>query len=71
MAGRNQSPDPGSHATNIYDSVHEGDWTDENEDHDDMDFEPTTDDAGTSTGDEFFEADEDVSSAFLGNQTLK
>ena len=66
MEGRSQSPDPASHTANIYDSAPEGGWTDENEDHDDMDFEPTTADTGASTSDEFFEADEDDSSTFLG-----
>ena len=65
MEGRSQSPDPAGHAANVYDLAQEEDWTDETEDHDDMDFEPTADDTVTSTSDEFFEADDD-SSAFHG-----
>lgn len=37
-AGRTESPDPASHATNIYDQEEE--WRDE-EENDDMDFQPT------------------------------
>lgn len=59
MEGRSQSPDSASHATVVYGPAQEDDWTDETEDHDDMNFEPTADDTTTSTSDEFFEADDD------------
>ncbi|MCJ1356489.1 MAG: hypothetical protein MMC33_006484 [Icmadophila ericetorum] len=51
--GRTESPDPASHAANIYDT--EGDWVDDPDD-DDMDFEPTTED---SEDNEYFEAADD------------
>ncbi|KAL8708258.1 MAG: hypothetical protein Q9220_006835 [cf. Caloplaca sp. 1 TL-2023] len=58
---RNDSPDPSSHATNIYDTEDaEGEWVDEADD-DDMDFEPTTDD---SEDVEFFDPAEDVEAEF-------
>ena len=66
MEGWSQSPDPASHAANVYELGQEEDWTDETEDHDDMDFAPTGDDTVTSTSDEFSEADEDDASAFHG-----
>ena len=60
---RNESPDPASHAANIYDaSGNEGEWLDE-EDDDDMDFEPTTDE---SEDNEFFEPAEDAEADFHG-----
>lgn len=62
-ASRSESPDPSSHATNIYDTAEaEGEWFDE-EDETDMDFEPTTDD---SEGLEFFDPTEDAEDAFHG-----
>ena len=61
--GRTESPDPASHATNIYDTEGaEGDWIDEEGD-DDMDFEPTTE---GSEDIEFFEATEDDEGDFHG-----
>ena len=48
------SPDPASHSVNIYDTA-EGEWIDE-EDDDDMEYEPTT---GDSEDIEFFETEED------------
>lgn len=55
-----ESPDPASHASNIYDN--EGDWVDEEND-DDMDFEPTTEDDEQI---EYFEATEDEENEFHG-----
>ncbi|KAL8953986.1 MAG: hypothetical protein Q9222_000196 [Ikaeria aurantiellina] len=58
---RNGSPDPSSHATNIYDTEDaEGEWLDEVDD-DDMDFEPTTDDSEDL---EFFDPAEDAEAEF-------
>ena len=60
---RSESPDPSSHATNIYDAAEgEGDWVDD-EDDDDMDFEPTTD---NSEDVEFFDPAEDAEADFHG-----
>ena len=59
-AGRSESPDPASHATNIYDT--EGEWLDEEAD-DDMDFEPTTDE---SEDIEFFDPSDVVEADFHG-----
>ena len=62
-ATRSESPDPSSHASNIYDTGGaEGEWVDE-EDDDDMDFEPTTDD---SEDVEFFDLQEDDDGDFHG-----
>lgn len=60
--GRMESPDPSSHAINIYDIADtESEWVD---DDDDMDFEPTTDD---SEDNEFFDSnEEDVEAEFHG-----
>ena len=60
-SGRGASPDPASHAANVYDAA-EGEWEDEL-DNDDMDFEPTTED---SEDIEFFEATEDEEDEFHG-----
>ena len=58
-----ESPDPASHATNIYDATStEGEWEDETDD-DDMDFEPTTDESEDA---EFFDPTEDVEAEFHG-----
>ncbi len=59
--GRSESPDPSSHAVNIYDIADtESEWIDG----DDMDFEPTTDD---SEDNEFFDPnEEDVEAEFHG-----
>lgn len=55
-AAHSESPDPTSHAANIYDTPgNEGEWFDETDD-DDMDFEPTTDE---SEDVEFFEPAEE------------
>jgi len=60
---RSESPDPASHAANIYDpSGNEGEWLDETDD-DDMDFEPTTDE---SEDVEFFDPTEDADADFHG-----
>ena len=61
---RSESPDPSSHATNIYDAHNaETEWVDEVDD-DDMDFEPTT---GESEDIEFFDtAEEDDEVEFHG-----
>lgn len=62
-AGRSESPDPSSHATNIYDAAEaEGEWLDETDD-DDMDFEPTTDDSEDA---EFFDPTDDAEAEFHG-----
>lgn len=60
---RGDSPDPSSHAANIYDaSGVEGEWLDETEDDDDI-FEPTTDESEDA---EFFDPSEDVEADFHG-----
>lgn len=60
---RGESPDPSSHAANIYDaSGAEGEWLDETEDDDDT-FEPTTDESEDA---EFFDPSEDVEADFHG-----
>jgi len=69
-AGRNDSPDPASHATNIYDD--EG-WLDEDEDEDDdddMDFEDSNA-RGESEELEYFEATEDDGDAEFEGETFK
>ena len=48
------APDPASHAANIYDE--EGEWLDEEDDDDDMDFEDSN---GHGESEEYFEATED------------
>lgn len=57
---RGESPDPSRNTPNIYDV--EGEWLDE-EDDDDIDFEPTTDD---SEDVEFFDPSEDPEAEFQG-----
>jgi hypothetical protein len=60
---RTQSPDPASHAVNVYDgSGTEGEWQDETDD-DDMDFEPTVDENEDL---EFFDPTEDPEADFHG-----
>ena len=60
---RGDSPDPSSHAANIYDAAGaEGEWLDETDDDDDM-FEPTTDESEDA---EFFDPSEDVEADFHG-----
>lgn len=60
-ASRTESPDPASHAANIYDaSVTE--WQDETDD-DDMDFEPSTDESEDAG---FFDPSEDPEAEFHG-----
>lgn len=60
---RSDSPDPSSHATNIYDTAEaESEWLDD-EDDDDMDFQPTTDDSEDA---EFFDPTEDAEAEFHG-----
>lgn len=62
-SNRIESPDPASHAVNIYDtSGTEGEWFDETDD-DDMDFEPTTDESEDA---EFFDPAEDPEAVFHG-----
>lgn len=55
-ARRRDSPDPSSHAVTVYDP--EGEWVDEEDDDDgdDMEYEPTTED---SEDIEFFDTEED------------
>ena len=61
---RATSPDPASHARNLYDDPSgEGDWFDE-EDDDDMDFQVATD---VSEDNEFFDPSEETESEFHGN----
>ena len=60
------SPDPASHAANVYDQTDADEWVDE-EDDDDMDFEPTTEGSDDA---EFFESAEDPEADFQGQQTL-
>ena len=63
---RSESPDPSSHATNIYDATGtEGEWLDETDD-DDMDFEPSIDESEDA---EFFDPTEDVEADFHGITT--
>ena len=60
---RGDSPDPSSHAANIYDAAGaEGEWLDETDDDDDM-FEPTTDESEDA---EFYDPSEDVEADFHG-----
>lgn len=61
---RGDSPDPSSHTMNIYEP--EGEWLDE-EDDDDMDFEPITDDSEDA---EFFDPSEDPEAEFQGIDIL-
>ena len=63
--GRTESPDPASHAANIYDT--ENDWVDEQDD-DDMDFEPTTE---SSEDNDYFEAAEDDDMEFHGKSAIE
>jgi len=61
-AGRSESPDPASHAANIYDAAsHEGEW--ETDDTDDDMYEPTTHESEDA---EFFDPAEDVEADFHG-----
>ena len=61
---RSESPDPASHASNIYDtSGTEGEWEEETDD-DDMDFEPSTDESEEA---EFFDPSEDPEAEFHGS----
>ena len=61
---RSESPDPASHASNIYDtSGTEGEWEEETDD-DDMDFEPSTDESEDA---EFFDPSEDPEAEFHGS----
>ena len=63
---RGDSPDPSSHAANIYDaSGAEGEWLDELDETDDDDgiFEPTTDESEDA---EYFDPSEDVEADFHG-----
>lgn len=60
---RTESPDPSSHAATIYDDQpNENEWTDEQDD-DDMDFEPTTDE---SEDVEFFDPEDEVEGEYHG-----
>ena len=65
---RNESPDPASHAPNIYDTAsNEEAWLDETDD-DDMDFEPTADE---SEDVEFYDPTEDTEAEFHGTWVLR
>ena len=63
---RSESPDPSSHAVNMYDIAEaENEWVDED---DDMDYEPTTDE---SEDNDFFDpAEEDVEAEFHGKYSI-
>lgn len=63
--GRAQgSPDPSSHASNVYDAEEAGgEWLDGDDDDDDMDYEPTVDDSEDA---EFFDLSEDTGIDFHG-----
>lgn len=63
---RSDSPDPSSHSTNIYDLEDVGGEFFDEEDDDDMDFEPVTDD---SEDVEFFDPIDETEAEFLGMQT--
>ncbi|KAL8807383.1 MAG: hypothetical protein Q9182_000722 [Xanthomendoza sp. 2 TL-2023] len=60
-ATRGESPDPSSHATNIYDTAEAGGESLDEVDDDDMDFEPMTDD---SEDVEFFDLADDADAEF-------
>ena len=61
---RSDSPEPASHASNIYDaSGTEGEWEEETDD-DDMDFEPSADESEDA---EFFDPSEDPEAEFHGS----
>ncbi|KAI4165162.1 MAG: hypothetical protein LQ342_001030 [Letrouitia transgressa] len=58
LARAQDSPDPSSHASNIYDAEEAGgEWLDGDDDDDDMDYEPTVDDSEDA---EFFDLSEDT-----------
>lgn len=61
-----ESPDPASHSRNVYDEAR-GEQVDEDDD-DDMDFEPTTE---GSDENEFFDPEEDVEAEFHGQRLSK
>jgi len=63
---RSESPDPASHAANVYDSIGTGGDLDD-EDDDDMDFEPATDESDDI---EYFDPSEDVEADFHGRSFL-
>ena len=64
---RSDSPDPFSHAANVYDAAGaEGEWLGETENDDDT-FEPTTDESEST---EFFDPSEDVEADFHGTALL-
>ncbi|KAL8733635.1 MAG: hypothetical protein Q9166_002045 [cf. Caloplaca sp. 2 TL-2023] len=63
---RSESPDPSSHATNIYDTEEAGGESVDEEDDDDMDFEPMTDD---SEDVEFFDPTDEVEAEFHGAES--
>ncbi|KAL8863475.1 MAG: hypothetical protein Q9178_000156 [Gyalolechia marmorata] len=63
---RSDSPDPSSHSTNIYDLEDVGGESFDEEDDDDMDFEPMTDD---SEDVEFFDPIDETEAEFLGMRT--
>ncbi|KAL9590638.1 MAG: hypothetical protein Q9203_000563 [Teloschistes exilis] len=71
---RVESPDPSSHATNIYDAENgQDEWLDE-EDDDDMDFEPATDDSeameffdpAEANESDFYDVDDGLSGVEIG-----
>ena len=62
-AVQNSSPDPSSHATNIYDTEDAGGESLDEEDDDDIDFEPMTD---ASEDAEFFDPTDEAEAEFHG-----
>ena len=62
-AVQNGSPDPSSHATNIYDTEDAGGESFDEEDDDAMDFEPLTDESEDA---EFFDPTDEADAEFHG-----
>ena len=62
---RSESPNPSSHTANVYDT--EGEGLDEDDNNDDMDFEPTTDDSEDT---EFFDPLENPDTEFQGMDSI-
>lgn len=67
-AVHNDSPDPSSHATNIYDIEDAGGESFDEEDDDDMDFEPMADDSEDL---DFFDTTDEAEAEFHGMRAVK
>jgi len=65
-AGSSDSPDPASHAVNIYDD--EGEWLDEEDDDDDIDFEDSNGQGGSEQLEYFEATEEDEDAEFEGRK---